>query len=114
VFLPVMSLHNFIIGTPYIDIGERMIVTKLDSDVRCVIDFERRGWFAKDSEIAKVEGKVFNFEGNSTSSKEFKKAMKDRATWRIQGNWNGTIELGQIKPERKEPEKVWTKAPYPE
>jgi len=29
---PVMSLHNFIIGTPYIDIGETMKIHKADSN----------------------------------------------------------------------------------
>lgn len=109
-----MSLHNFIIGTPYIDIGERMIVTKLDTNLKCVIDFERRGWFAKDKEIAKVEGKVFTHAGNETNGKEFKKSMKDSATWHVQGNWNGSISLGQIKPVKLEPEVVWTKAAYPD
>lgn len=30
--LPILSMHNLIIGTPYIDIGEVMRVNKLGSD----------------------------------------------------------------------------------
>ena len=57
--MPELSLHNFIIGQPYIDIGDQMIITKLNSDQKCVLDFHRRGWFAKDHEICKFDGHVF-------------------------------------------------------
>ena len=29
--LPLLSMHNFIIGTPYMDLGEKMTIHKLGS-----------------------------------------------------------------------------------
>ena len=62
--MPTMSMHNFIIGTPYIDIGETMKVHKLGTDQKAYINFHRRGWFAKDKEIARLEGEVFTEKTN--------------------------------------------------
>ena len=43
-----MSLHNLIIGKSYFDLGETMKVHKEGSDQKAIINFSRRGWFAKD------------------------------------------------------------------
>ena len=55
-----MSMHNLIIGTPYIDIGETMTIHKEGSDQKAIIQFITRGWFAKGKEIAQLQGEVCN------------------------------------------------------
>ena len=45
---PIMSAHNFIIGEMYVDIGDTMTITKLNSDMQATIDFTRRGWGNKE------------------------------------------------------------------
>jgi hypothetical protein len=55
--LPLMSVHNLIVGKMYIDIGDTMTVKKVpitkslilgDEEVSCSINFTRRGWFTKE------------------------------------------------------------------
>ena len=103
---PVMSLHNFIIGTPYIDIGETMTIHKANSPQKAIINFHRRGWFGKDKDIAKLEGEI-------VVPQEGKKKSKNEPLMLITGNWNADIFLQKVKPAKEEPEMVWRKAPYP-
>ena len=83
--LPTMSMHNFVIGTPYIDIGETMKVTRQGTNERAFINYHRRGWFAKDKDIAKLDGEVF------TEVQKGKKTARENVSMLISGNWNGDI-----------------------
>ena len=106
--MPTMSMHNFIIGTPYIDIGETMKVHKLGTDQKAYINFHRRGWFAKDKEIARLEGEVFTEKTNG------KKKTRENVTIQISGNWNADIFLQRVLPSKGKQEMIWRKNPYPE
>ena len=44
---PVMSMHNLVIGKSYFDLGETMKIHKEGTDQKALINFIRRGWFAK-------------------------------------------------------------------
>jgi len=47
IILPNLSVHNLIIGTMYVDIGETMTIVNLKrQNERCEVRFERRGWFS--------------------------------------------------------------------
>lgn len=105
---PQMSLHNFIIGTPYIDIGETMKVHLEGSDQKAIINFHRRGWFDKDKDIAKLEGDICQWDEAK------KKKVKNTSSMLITGNWNADIALTRVLPSKGQPETVWSKAPYPE
>ena len=104
---PIMSLHNFILGTPYIDIGETMKINKAGSSQKAIIEFERRGWFGKGKDIAKIEGKICN-------EIEGKKKKTEAPSMLITGNWNAEINLQRILPTKGEVEMIWRKVPYPE
>ena len=105
---PIMELHNFIIGTPYIDIAETMKINKRDSQQKAIINFSSRGWFAKDKDIAKIEGKICN-EIDQGKKKKF-----TDTSMLITGNWNADIYLQRVLPSQGEIETVWSKVPYPE
>lgn len=48
--LPLLSVHNLVIGNMYVDIGETLHVVSLnDPSVKCDIKFERRGWFTNEA-----------------------------------------------------------------
>ena len=72
-----------------------------------MINFQRRGWFGKDKDIAKIEGEV-------CLETEVKKKKKYETLMMITGNWNAEIYLARVKPQRGEAEMVWRKDPYPE
>lgn len=82
---PTMSMHNFVIGTPYIDIGEVLKIHKQDSDQKAIINFHRRGWFGKDKDIAKLDGEICNEVDG--------KKKKNESFMAITGNWNADIFL---------------------
>lgn len=103
--LPEMSLHNFVIGTPFIDIGETLTVTKMGTPLSVIIDFTRRGWFAKEKDIAKFAGNVVTVDESTKKKKVLEKHMA------IYGNWDRSMYLQ--KPGEQE-ELIWTKNPYPE
>ena len=105
---PTLSLHNFILGTPYIDIGETMTINKADSQQKAVIDFHRRGWFGKDKDVCKLDGKICNLQENGKKKKFVDTSML------ITGNWNADIFLQRVLPSKGETEKIWSKVPYPE
>jgi len=98
--LPILSVHNLIIGTTYVDIGETMTVINVNKpNYRCEVRFERRGWFSK--EEFKLQGESFITEG------------KDKQVhYLIEGNWNNQVSI--TNKETKQSEVVWKKAPYPE
>lgn len=105
---PIMSLHNFIIGTPYIDIGETMTINKAGSKQKAVLEFHRRGWFGKDKDVCKLDGKICNaVEGGK------KKKFTDTSML-ITGNWNADISFQKVLPQKGEVEMIWRKDPYPE
>jgi hypothetical protein len=57
---PEMSFHNFIIGKPYIDLGDHMTVLKVGTNEKAIVNFRNRPWFAKETEIAKLDGHVIS------------------------------------------------------
>ena len=63
-----------------------MKVHKSDSNQKCTINFHRRGWFAKDKELCKLDGEVF-IEGEGKKKKKVEPMMV------ISGNWNSEIFL---------------------
>ena len=79
--MPMISAHNLVIGTMYIDIGETMTVinTKNPNQI-CEINFQRRGWFSQ--EAFKFTGQTFTKEGN-----------KKLLSHTIEGNWNKDCKL---------------------
>ena len=109
---PELSLHNFIIGTPYIDIGEKMTITKQNTNVKVILDFHRRGWFAKEDEICRLDGHVFTVDDMTKKKPQLTKQLH------VFGNWNRTIywEPPVVKgdKDRPDPIHVWTKNPYPD
>ena len=47
--LPILSLHNLVIGSMYVDIGETMTVVNLSKpNEKCEVKFERRGWLSSE------------------------------------------------------------------
>ena len=107
---PSMSMHNLVIGTPYIDIFETCKVKKEGTNQIAIIKFERRGWFAKDKEIAKLEGELADYTEDHKGN--LKKQGKPK--FAFSGNWNADIFLQKLEPSKQEPEMVWRKNPYPE
>jgi hypothetical protein len=74
--LPVLSAHNLVIGTLYVDIGETMYVINTNRPTeRSEVRFERRSWFS--SEEFKLEGEAYAGEGK-----------KKEIAYLIEGNWN--------------------------
>lgn len=56
--LPVISAHNLIIGTPYLDISGKSIVKNLSNPGEfCELEFHKRGWSA--SSYYRVEGDIW-------------------------------------------------------
>lgn len=48
--LPILSVHNLVIGQMYVDIGETMtVINTTRPNERCEIRFERRGWFSNEA-----------------------------------------------------------------
>ena len=104
---PVMSAHNLVIGSMYIDVGETMTVRKvgqIESEI-ATINFTRRGWFSK--EAFKCDGEVSVFDINTGSRK---------VVYNIYGNWNNEIYLIAVSGGKPvgEAELIWRKKPYPE
>jgi hypothetical protein len=54
----VPSVHN-LLGTPYVDIGDRMTVLNLETGEYALIDFERRGWFGSADSYNKFQGSIY-------------------------------------------------------
>jgi hypothetical protein len=103
---PVMSAHNLVIGSMYIDVGETMTVSKvdqIDSEI-ATINFTRRGWFSK--EAFKCEGEVTVFDTKTSSRK---------VVYIIYGNWNHEVYIRAVNGGKPigEAELIWKKKPYP-
>ena len=90
------------------DLGEKMTIHKLGSTQVAIINFYRRGWFAKEKDIAKLEGEI------CTEVIDGKKKRTSDTTMLITGNWISQIYLQRVVPQKGEQELVWTKNPYPE
>lgn len=57
--LPVISAHNLIIGTPYLDLsGKSTIRNMMKKEEYCELEFHKRGWSA--SSYFRVEGEIFS------------------------------------------------------
>ena len=114
---PVLSVHNLIIGTPYVDIGGGMKVNlvqwgegvKGGSPVEycAAVRFTKKGWFARDE--YKVEGDVYH---------QPKGQKKPTMLWKIHGNWNTKIYVSPYgqdgKVDESRQELVFDKYPYPD
>jgi hypothetical protein len=47
---PTISIHNFIIGTMYVDLGDSLLVRNVNKPIEQVdVKFERRGWLSKEA-----------------------------------------------------------------
>jgi Oxysterol-binding protein len=56
--MPVLSVHNLIIGQMYVDIGESLTIVNMSRpNEKCEVRFERRGWFT--TEAFKFEGEAY-------------------------------------------------------
>ena len=97
-----MSVHNFIIGEMYVDIGDTMTITKIDSDLQASISFTRRGWSNKD--MGKLEGVVHRIDAGNNKTPFVL----------ISGNWTSKIYVQRILPEEGERQCILTRNPYPE
>ena len=70
-----ISAHNFIVGTPYSDIGGDSYVRLIGRpDLKCKLTWTKRGWITK--EMFKVEGVV---------------TSNNKNLYKIDGNWNSRI-----------------------
>ena len=86
-----ISAHNLVIGTPYIDIGGHAVLRILeDPSVVCKIHFIKRGWLSKDE--FKLEGDV-----QYVPAKKSKKKDKELLLYKVHGNWNSQIYVSQYK-----------------
>lgn len=108
VHLPQLSLHNFIIGTPYVDIGDSMEVIKVDSNLKSIIEFHKRGWFAKDKDVAKLDGYVYTVIDNGKKKPTLRKEVA------VYGNWDKSCYMQRVYPTKGSEVHIWTKVPYPE
>ncbi len=95
---PVISAHNLIIGSPYVDLGGKSVIRNCTKEgEKCVLEYHRRGWTSTGA--FKVDGEVFNSKG--------------QVVFNIDGNWNSQVVIvNPKKPEEREV--IWTKTPYPE
>ena len=90
-------MKNLIIGTPYVDIKEKLIIKNLSKEGEyAVVNFHERGW--KQSSYFRLDGEVYN--------------SKKQVVYKIDGKWSDSIYLTDVNTgERKQ---VWKKDPYPE
>jgi hypothetical protein len=83
---PTLSAHNLVFGTPYLDIGEKAVVSRIrdengEEDVykmQFIITFTRRGWF-NDNDNFKCEGEL---------------TLNNQITGlKVTGKWNESLQL---------------------
>lgn len=92
-----VSAHNLIIGTPYVDIGGKSVVrcTNREGDY-CELEYHKRGWTS--SSAFKVDGEIYN--------------NKKEVIYKLEGKWSDKVSLVNNKTGLKEV--IWTKNPYPD
>lgn len=94
-----MSLHNLVMGKPYMDLGDTAVITNsAKPSQRCEIDFFNRGWFSKDA--FKLSGRVFE---EVDGVKHIK--------YEINGHWNDRVLVN--KPGESS-YIAWKKREYPD
>lgn len=95
---PPISVHNLIIGTPYLDVGGKHFVRNAacPKDQYVEIDYFKKGWSSENQ--FKVTATVCKAPG--------------QAAYKIEGRWSESLTLTNL--ETGESEVVWTKNPYPE
>lgn len=93
-----MSVHNLIIGSPYLDAGGRGYIRNVSCPTEQYVEitFHKRGWSA--GQHHRLNGDVYSAPGV--------------VAYRIEGKWSDTIYLTDVKTGEKET--VWKKPPYPE
>ncbi len=97
---PILSAHNLIIGTMYIDIGDTMTIINLDKqNEKCEVKFERRSWFS--NEAFKLTGEAFTEQGKTKN-----------VVYTIEGNWDRQCTI--VNTVTKDKHQAWVKSPYPE
>lgn len=92
---PEVTVNNLIIGTPYIDIGGKQVITNKKNGDYCIMEFYKKGWTGTGY---KCEGEVFN--------------AKKQLMYKIEGKWSEQLTLINVK--TGEREQVFQKNPYPE
>ena len=60
IVLPTLSVHNLVMGTMYLDLGEQLIVRNLNTREYAIVEFQRRGWTTKEKDYYKLEGKIYS------------------------------------------------------
>ena len=92
------SVHNLIIGQPYVDMGGKGYVRNVQcpKEQYVDLDFQNRGW--KESSYFKATGNVYSSPG--------------QIAFKIDCRWNEYIYLTDMKTGNRE--LVWSKLPYPE
>lgn len=61
--LPNTSCHNLIIGTPYIDVNGKSVITNHNTNEECELEYVPRGW--KDKTAQAVGGLVKDVTGKA-------------------------------------------------
>ena len=64
---PTLSVHNLILGTPYMDIGGTATVTRLinrTENIKFEIKFKNRGWFSNSEDFG-ASAKLLDASGKS-------------------------------------------------
>jgi len=93
-----ISVHNLIIGTPYLDVGGRAYMRNLKcpKEQYVEITFQKRNWSGDNN--FRVNASVFSAPG--------------KVAYKIEGRWNDEVSL--IDPNTGKKEYTWKKPPYPE
>ena len=81
---PVLSAHNLIIGTPYVDCNGKVPIKNLTLGCQAVLEYHLRGWTGHGH---KVTGDVYN--------------LKGRPRYKIEGRWNKEIVLIDLRKDEK-------------
>lgn len=110
---PVLSVHNLVVGTMYVDIGGTMkasLITESENDTGycCTLKFTKKGWFSSGDEY-KVEGEVVRTNPGKKS--------KPIVLWKVQGHWNKQIKIAPVvngEVDESKWELVFDKPPYPD
>jgi hypothetical protein len=80
---PILSVHNLIIGSPYLDAQGRGYIRNMacPNEQYVDIEFHKRGW--SKSNYFKVDGNVY--------------FAKDQVAYKIEGRWNESMFLIDCK-----------------
>lgn len=95
---PVISAHNLIIGSPYVDLGGKSVIRNCSREgEQCVLEYHKRGWTANSA--FKADGEIFD--------------SKNKCVYKVEANWSSKFVLINAK-NPNDKEILWNKSPYPE